>query len=225
MLFRSIPKKTETIVPGVAVKLLINILDKKTNLPIEANVIVQSAGDNQKVEGSQKGDGVYEFFITSATSKNYKISADKEGYVYLAQQIKIEGATDKEKTISRTISLQPISVGATSVLRNLFFDTGKATIKAESYPELSGFENMMKQNTTIRVEISGHTDDLGDNAFNKMLSQLRANAVKTYLIGKGIDPKRLVAIGYGETRPLVSNDDEDGGREINRRVELKILSK
>ena len=83
----------------------------------------------------------------------------------------------------------------------------------------------MKQNHGIRVEISGHTDDIGDNTFNKNLSQLRANAVKTFLVAKGIDPKRLVAIGYGETRPLVSNDDEDGGREINRRVELKILNK
>jgi outer membrane protein OmpA-like peptidoglycan-associated protein len=210
---------------GVAVKLLVTILDKKTSLPIEANVMLQSPSDKSKVEPIAKGNGVYEFNITSSTAKDYKISADREGYVYLAQQIRIEGTTAKEKTISRTLSLQPIAVGTTSVLRNLFFDTGKATIKPESYPELNGFENMMKQNPTIRVEISGHTDDIGDNAFNKKLSQDRANSVKAFLVARGIDAKRLVSIGHGETKPLVSNDDEAGGREINRRVELKILSK
>jgi outer membrane protein OmpA-like peptidoglycan-associated protein len=215
----------EVKAPATAVKLVVSIFDKKTNLPLEANVVLQSAGDNKKIDGTAKGNGVYEFFSTSTTAKDYKLSADKEGYVYLAQQVRIEGATDKEKTINRTLSLQPLAVGATSVLRNLFFDVGKATIKQESYPELTGFENMMKQNPTIRVEISGHTDDIGDNAFNKNLSQQRANAVKAFLVSKGIAATRLVAVGFGETKPLVSNDDEDGGREINRRVELKILSK
>ncbi len=217
--------KQVTPVPTTSVKLVVTVLDKKTNLPIEANVILQSTSDNKKIDGISKGDGVYEFSSTSSTVKDYKLSADREGYVYLAQQVRIPGATDQEKTLSRTLSLQPISVGATSVLRNLYFDVGRASISPESYPELNGFENMMKQNPTIRVEISGHTDDIGDNAFNKTLSQLRANAVKTFLTGKGIDPRRLVAIGFGETRPLVSNDDEESGREINRRVELKILSK
>lgn len=219
---KDVPPVSTTI---ASVKLTVTILDKNTSLPIEANVMLQSPSDKSKVEAIAKGNGVYEFSITAAAAKDYKISADREGYVYLAQQIRIEGATDKEKILSRTLSLQPIAVGTTSVLRNLFFDSGKATIKQESYPELNGFENMMKQNPTIRVEISGHTDDVGDNAFNKNLSQLRANAVKGFLVSKGIEAKRLVPIGHGETRPLVSNDDEAGGREINRRVELKILSK
>jgi len=213
------------VLPTVAVKLIVSVEDKKSGQPIEANVILQSATDNKKIEGISKGNGVYEFYSNSPKALNYKLSADREGYVYLAQQVKIEASTDKEKIITRKISLQPISIGATSVLRNLYFDVGKATIHPESFPELNAFENMMNQNPLIRVEISGHTDDVGDNAFNKNLSQLRANAVKNYLVSKGVDPKRIVAIGFGETKPLVSNDDEMGGREINRRVELKILSK
>jgi outer membrane protein OmpA-like peptidoglycan-associated protein len=127
--------------------------------------------------------------------------------------------------MTRNITLNPISVGATSVLRNLFFDLGRATIQQESYPELNAFVNMMKKNPSVKVEIAGHTDNVGDDNFNLRLSLLRANAVRSYLVSKGIVASRMGTKGYGETRPLVSNDDEIGGREINRRVELKILSK
>ena len=83
----------------------------------------------------------------------------------------------------------------------------------------------MKKNPSVKVEIAGHTDDVGDANFNLRLSLLRANAVRSYLVSKGIVASRMSTKGYGESRPLVSNDDEIGGREINRRVELKILSK
>jgi outer membrane protein OmpA-like peptidoglycan-associated protein len=82
---------------------------------------------------------------------------------------------------------------------------------------------MMKENAGLRVEISGHTDFVGDDAYNKQLSQRRATAVVNYLIKKGIDASRLVGHGYGEEKPLASNDDEREGRELNRRTEFKIL--
>jgi outer membrane protein OmpA-like peptidoglycan-associated protein len=211
--------------PTAFVRVVVNVYDRKTNRPIEARVILETMSDDMEINAAPKGAGVYEFIVTSTKTTDYELSADREGYVYTTQKIRIEGATDKEKTINRSLTLQPIAVGVTSVLKNLFFDVGKASIRPESYAELNGFRNMMQENPSIRVEISGHTDNVGDDALNKALSQQRANAVKTYLTSKGIDGKRLVAIGYGETRPLVSNDDEDGGREINRRVELKILSK
>jgi len=83
---------------------------------------------------------------------------------------------------------------------------------------------MMKQNSNIKVEIDGHTDKIGTREFNKQLSQRRANAVRSFLTSKGIDPRRVSAVGYGEDKPLASNDDEKEGREINRRVEFKVLS-
>ena len=82
---------------------------------------------------------------------------------------------------------------------------------------------MLKQNERIKVEISGHTDNVSSAAFNKKLSSKRANAVKDFLVSKGIDTRRITTVGYGEERPLASNDDEIDGRELNRRVEFKVL--
>lgn len=84
---------------------------------------------------------------------------------------------------------------------------------------------MLRQNSSIRVEISGHTDAYGHWQYNRTLSQKRAEAVKDFLTKKGIDPRRIKAVGYGESKPLATNDDEQEGRELNRRVEFKVLQK
>lgn len=81
----------------------------------------------------------------------------------------------------------------------------------------------MAENPRLKVEIAGHTDNIGTAAYNMQLSQRRAEAVKDYLVKKGIDPRRITAKGYGKTRPLASNDDEKEGRELNRRVEFRVI--
>ena len=123
-----------------------------------------------------------------------------------------------------TIALRRLSVGVTSILRNIYFDYDKATFKTGSYAELNKLVAMLRQNQNIKVEISGHTDAYGKWDYNRALSQKRAEAVKDYLTKKGIDPRRIKAVGYGESKPLASNDDEDEGRELNRRVEFKVLT-
>jgi outer membrane protein OmpA-like peptidoglycan-associated protein len=82
---------------------------------------------------------------------------------------------------------------------------------------------MLRSNSAVKVEIGGHTDGLGPNNYNIFLSRKRAEAVKDYLTKKGIDARRVKAVGYGKSKPLASNDDEDEGREFNRRVEFKVL--
>lgn len=109
------------------------------------------------------------------------------------------------------------------VLDNVYFDTGKATLRPASYAELNELVEFMKLKPSVTIEISGHTDDVGDDASNLKLSQQRADAVKAYLAGKGIAKDRVVAVGYGETRPVASNDTPEG-RQENRRTEVKILS-
>ena len=119
--------------------------------------------------------------------------------------------------------MRKLEVGVRQVLRNIYFDYDKATFQSASYNELNKLETMMKQNAGLNVEISGHTDNYGKAEYNKQLSLKRANAVKSFLTSKGIDARRVTATGYGEERPLVSNDDESDGRSINRRVEFKVL--
>ena len=136
----------------------------------------------------------------------------------------IEGATEEVKMISKKIEMKKLVKGATSVLRNIYFDYGTAKFREESYDELNKLENMMRNNNKLVVEIAGHTDNVSSASFNLKLSQKRANAVREYLISKGIDASRVTAVGYGEERPLASNDDEIDGRELNRRVEFEVIN-
>jgi outer membrane protein OmpA-like peptidoglycan-associated protein len=143
--------------------------------------------------------------------------------VFVNQTFKLDGASTEERTVNRTVELRKIAVGVTSILRNIYFDFDKATFKTESYTELNKLEAMLAQNSTMNVEIAGHTDAVGTKEYNQSLSLRRAQAVKNYLTKKGIDARRVKPVGYGKSKPLASNDDEQGGRELNRRVEFKVL--
>lgn len=217
------PKKEPVKPVIVPVKYLVNVIDADTKNTLDAKVRMQGLKDNAMVGVVNQGGGSFEFSITSTKPKDYRLSVEQEGYVFQNLTLKVEGATVKEKTITKTIEMRKLVVGVVSVLRNVYFDFDKATFKTEAYPELNKLETMMKQNENLQVEISGHTDSFGSNLINKKISERRANAVKSFLTSKGIDPRRVKTVGYGEERPLVSNDDEAEGRQFNRRVEFKVL--
>ena len=105
---------------------------------------------------------------------------------------------------------------------NVFFDFDKSNLKPESFVELDKLVELLKKNPTVKIEISGYTDDKGDEKYNQVLSQKRAESVMDYLIQKGIDKIRLTAKGYGETQPIAPNDTEEN-KAKNRRTELKVL--
>lgn len=109
------------------------------------------------------------------------------------------------------------------VLKNIYFDFGTSQLTKESNEMLNRLYQTLKKNPEMSIEISGHTDNIGEKEVNQWLSENRAKAVKKWLESKGIDKKRLIAKGYGETRPLASNDDEKDGRELNRRIEILII--
>jgi outer membrane protein OmpA-like peptidoglycan-associated protein len=120
--------------------------------------------------------------------------------------------------------MTPLKAGESVVLNNIFFDFDKATLKPESYVELNKVIDFLNFHTTAKVEISGHTDNYGDDAYNQKLSENRAKAVYDYLVNTGkINPSRLSYKGYGETKPIGPNDTEEG-RAKNRRTELKVIS-
>ncbi len=166
---------------------------------------------------------MFEFTIKAQSQKDYKLSVENEGFVFVNQNLALPGATDRETVVRRTIEMRKLEMGVVSILRNLYFDFDRATFKQESYDELNKLERMMAQNPNLKVEISGHTDNVGSKSYNQLLSRKRAEAVKDFLTKKGIDARRISVVGYGETRPLASNDDDKEGRELNRRVEFKVL--
>lgn len=218
------PKKVEPAVKEPeAHRFVIKVIDADTKKPVKAAVRMNGK-DNSSVASINIADGVFEFVITSSATKNYTVYAEMDGYMFENISLSLSGGSAKGGTSQeKTIMLRRIKSGEVTVLRHVFFETGKATLKRESFDELDKFVFMMKQNTMLRVEIAGHTDNQGSQDFNMQLSKNRAGAVKSYLTSKGVEARRVSAIGYGETRPLVSNDDEEGGRAINRRVEFKVL--
>ena len=122
------------------------------------------------------------------------------------------------------IKKEEIQVGQTIQLKNVFFAFNKWDLLPESYPELNKVAEFLKENPSVQIELAGHTDDIGSDEYNLDLSDKRANSVKAYLVAQGISESRLLAKGYGETRPVAPNE-YDWGREKNRRVEFTVLKK
>lgn len=217
------PTKTEPTKSLKPLKYIVKIVDAGSKTPLDAKVRMVGSTDNVIVPMQSQGNGVYSFTVSSEKAKDYRLSAELSGYAFYNQNIKIEGASTTEKTVNRTIEMKKLSVGVSSVMRNLYFDFDKASFQTESYSELNKLEAMLQQNSGMVVEIAGHTDAVGTKQYNQQLSLRRAQAVKDYLTKKGIDGRRIKPVGYGKSRPLASNDDEEGGRELNRRVEFKVL--
>lgn len=206
----------------IPLELVVTVLNEM-GIPIDATIDVRSTPDNMVAGKSRVQEGIYEFRISSDTPKKYTLSVQKDGYVFQNVDLGNLAAASEPQQLERSVTMRKLEVGTRQVLRNIYFDFDRDTFKDESYTELNRLETMLAQNPGIQVEISGHTDRIGTKAYNKNLSQRRANAVKNYLVNKGIDARRVVSMGYGEEKPLASNDDEVEGRELNRRVEFVVI--
>ncbi len=163
-------------------------------------------------------EGTYEQPI--ATLGWYLFTTAADGYLnsYDSVQVKSTEITP----VIKNIVLTPIEVGLTVRLKNIYFDFDKTTLKSESFVELNKVVDFLKRNGNVAIEISGHTDSKGSDTYNLNLSQGRSQSVVDYLIGQGIDSSRLQAQGYGESKPIDTNDTEEG-RANNRRVEFTVL--
>ncbi len=202
------------------IKLTGTVLSSKDNSPIAGAVIgyrSEQAGDGFVESG--EGDGFYEAELPM--EGKYALEAKAEGYMSANDEIEVayEGL---EKYYDKTFYLDPIEVGVKVRLNNVFFDTDKTILRSESFEELDKVVDFLNENAMVRIEIGGHTDDVGSDDYNKRLSQGRADAVRQYLVNAGIDSGRITAMGYGESQPEVVNSTAEN-RQINRRVEFKIL--
>lgn len=209
--------------PYITPPLLNGIVKNKRN----GNVIEASIAltDNKSLEQlsqtkSNKSDGRYA--MTLPTFGLSSLSVEAAGYMPYGENIRAE-AVRRRARINRDFELAPIQIGSSLVLKNIFFDTGKWDLLPGSFAELERLIRFMTINPRVKVEISGHTDNTGNKAQKEQLSLNRANAVKDYLVKKGIPEGRFAVKGLGMFRPIASNDTE-AGRRKNRRVEFKILN-
>jgi outer membrane protein OmpA-like peptidoglycan-associated protein len=153
---------------------------------------------------------------------DYAFSATAEGYLFHSENFTLTDA-DASDSYSRNIELERINIGRSLVLNNIFFETGSSTLLKESFVELNTLVGLLNENPKLRVEIGGHTDNVGNAEYNMNLSQHRADAVKNYLVEKGIEANRLQSKGYGFSKPIADNDSEQN-RAKNRRTEIKIIA-
>jgi outer membrane protein OmpA-like peptidoglycan-associated protein len=199
------------------------VLNKKTSEPVQASISINDFTDNKQIgiASSDPSDGSYKIVLPAG--RTYSFLAEKEGYYSVSENIEI---TELEEyiEIERNLYIAPVEVGQTIRLNNILFDFDKATLRPESFPELSRVMKMMNDNVTMKIEIAGHTDNKGSDEYNRLLSDDRARAVLNYLSENMVSPSRIISKGYGESKPVATNDTEEG-RQLNRRVEFTILEK
>jgi outer membrane protein OmpA-like peptidoglycan-associated protein len=197
--------------------------DAKTRQPLEAAVEIIDLQKNIPVYQDYSDPDRGDFLATITSGKNYGLNISKSGYLFYSENFSLAGYQAKNP-FNIAVLLQPIEIGSKVILNNIFFDSNKFDLKPESIAELDKLVEFMALNPTLNIEISGHTDDVGNDQANQILSGNRAKAVYQYLIDNEINASRLVYRGYGKTQPIAPNDSEES-RKKNRRTEFKIIAK
>lgn len=193
------------------------VIDKLTGKPVAGKVQVVELKTGRVVFN----DSVQRFFIPLLPGGNYAMHVNAKGYKLDSRNFQpVESSLDKPfKVLSE---LETYKANDVIVLKNIFFDTDKFDLKPESETEIKLLEDIMKANPTMVIEVRGHTDNQGNAAYNLDLSKNRAMALVQALVNRGIAVNRFVAKGFGQTKPVASNDTEEG-RALNRRIEMVIL--
>ncbi len=205
--------KSFTVFKGITI-------DALTKKPIEAEIEINDTLTGKVIETFTTNSATGKFIITLVSGKNYGIAVKSKGYLFHSENFDIPSGSG-DNLVNKVIELKNIAIGSKIALRNVFFDTGKSTLRMESNGELDRIVKLLKDVPTLKIEISGHTDNTGSAAINETLSQQRAEAVVTYLKNKGIAPTRLTAKGYGASKPVNSNSSDEG-RQKNRKNEFEI---
>jgi len=198
------------------------VYDRKSAAGLPSTVELIDLATRQTLSRVQT-DELGNYLITLPVGKDYAFNVNRRGYLFYSDNYSLKGKSP-DSTYEKNIPLQPIEANAAVVLRNVFFDVNKYDLKIESQVELDKLVQLLKENSTVRVQIEGHTDNVGKPADNMKLSQNRAAAVVKYLVSNGISVARLVPKGFGSTKPVADNKTEEG-RAQNRRTEVKVLSK
>jgi outer membrane protein OmpA-like peptidoglycan-associated protein len=198
-----------------------HVLEEQTRKPIVATITITDnvLGQVLQTLNSDAADG--HFIVALPSGRNYGITVEKDGHLFYSDNVTMSESSGFIE-IKREIDLPLARVGARIILKNLFFDTDKFDLRPESLPELNRLVKLLTNLPRLRIEVSGHTDNQGENAHNVVLSQNRAKAVVAYLVEKGIAASRLVPKGYSSSKPVAGNATPEG-RQQNRRTEMLVI--
>lgn len=206
---------------------VVTIMGKVTDMngnPLSAKLKWENLGNGMPLGTlhSNPKDGSY--IILLPTGKNIGYYAEKEGYYSASDNIDLTDV-HVNKTIKQDIQLVSIeemtSQSVNVTLKNIFFDFDKFDLKPASYPELNRLVKLLKKKDKLKIRIEGHTDIVGSESYNLILSRKRAKAVKSYLVQHGISSRRIKVKGFGASKPISDNKTEEG-KAKNRRVEIKF---
>ncbi len=219
-------KLPETVRPEY-VAIVSGFITNKKGEPVQADIKWENLKTGEVIGYSQSdlNDGSY--LIILPLGKNYGYFIEHKNYYPLSGNIDLteqKGQIEIRKDFVLLSYVEIVNEKIPIPLENVFFEFNKYELKPESFSELNRLVKFIKNNDGIRIEIGGHTDNVGSEEYNKKLSQQRAQAVVNYLIAKGIAKTSIVAVGYGETKPVTTNDTEEG-KAKNRRVEFRVLEK
>ncbi len=207
--------------------------DCKTLKPVGASLELIDVDENKTLATFESNATTGKYLVSLPSGKNYGLIVRKESYLFHSENFNIP-ETAAYQEVEKDICLKKIEVGSVIVLKNIFYDYNKATLRDASKNELDRLTKLLKENPTIKIELSAHTDSRGGNAYNEKLSQRRAQSCVDYLIKKGIATDRLVSKGYGETKLIKSDaeiaklkfeDEKETAHQENRRTEFKIIAK
>jgi outer membrane protein OmpA-like peptidoglycan-associated protein len=199
------------------------IMDADASTPVAASVqlIDLKTGSIVAESFADPVDGTY--LVSIPNGKDYALNVSAKGYLFYSENFSLKDHPIEEP-VSINVELKPIRLGSTVILKNIFFETDSYVLKDESKVELDKLIDLLTQNPSLKIQISGHTDNVGSDEHNQTLSENRAKAVYGYLIANGIAAPRLSYKGFGETKPLAANDT-DTGRARNRRTEFEVTQK
>lgn len=199
-----------------------SVTDYNSGKPLSATIELVDNATGKLIKNTSSNQNTGAYLISLPSGKDYGFSVNADGYMFHSENFVVPEAQDY-KEIFKDIQLQPITPGSKIILHNTFFESGKSTLRVESYSELNRLSKMFEKYPNLVLEISGHTDNRGSLAVNQRLSKARAKSVVDYMVGQGVDPANLKAVGYNFKYPVATNKTKEG-RQENRRVEAKVLS-
>ncbi|MCC6251873.1 MAG: PD40 domain-containing protein [Bacteroidia bacterium] len=198
------------------------VFNKENNKGLEADFELIDLESGKTIMKANSMSGTGEYLVCIPTDRNYLMNVSRNGFLFASENFSLKGLSDNLNAFELNVALTPIKAGEKVVLKNIFFETASYQLKDESKIELQKLINFLNLNKGVSVEISGHTDNVGDNKQNQILSENRAKAVYDYLINNKITQQRLSYKGYGNTMPIDDNNTESG-RANNRRTEFMIV--